>query len=149
MAQYLLKDTFKADKARRRLEQLIKKGSLVELREIKKRSLSQNNYLYLCLSFLALELGCSLFYVKTTLFKCTWNRDIFVIKKVSEKTGLEYTDVRSTADLDKEEMTRAIDTLITKASLECNVRLPCPTDLVYQDEMLRIQEEVFNNQKYL
>ena len=50
MALYNGKENFEIAKARRRLEQLIKKGALFELKEITKRSLSQNNYLHLILS---------------------------------------------------------------------------------------------------
>jgi hypothetical protein len=149
MARYNLKEPFRAEQARRRLEQLIKKGALTDLTEVTKRSLSQNNYLHLILSYFALELGYSLNYVKLRIFKCTWNKDIFVTTKVSNKTGEQYTDIRSTADLNKEEMSKAIDTFITKASLEANIRLPIPSDLLYEDEMTKIALEVAANEKYL
>jgi len=149
MALYNGKENFEIAKARRRLEQLIKKGALFELKEITKRSLSQNNYLHLILSYFALELGYSLSYVKLNLFKCKWNRKIFVVKKVSPITGEQFTDVRSTADLDKEEMTKAINIFIEKAALEANIRLPIPSDLMYNDEMTKIALEVARNEQYL
>jgi len=149
MALYNGKENFEIAKARRRLEQLIKKGALFELKEITKRSLSQNNYLHLILSYFALELGYSLSYVKLNLFKCKYNRKIFVVKKVSPITGEQFTDVRSTADLDKEEMTKAINIFIEKAALEANIRLPIPSDLMYNDEMTKIALEVARNEQYL
>ena len=149
MALYNGKDNFEVAKSRRRLEQLIKKGALFELKEITKRSLSQNNYLHLILSYFALELGYSLSYVKLNLFKCKWNRKMFVIKKVSPITGEQFTDIRSTADLDKEEMTKAITIFIEKAALEANIRLPIPSDLMYNDEMTKIALEVARNEQYL
>jgi len=149
MALYNGKDNFEVAKSRRRLEQLIKKGALFELKEITKRSLSQNNYLHLILSYFALELGYSLSYVKLNLFKCKWNRKMFVIKKVSPITGEQFTDIRSTADLDKEEMAKAITIFIEKAALEANIRLPIPSDLMYNDEMTKIALEVARNEQYL
>ena len=149
MALYNGKDNFEVAKSRRRLEQLIKKGALFELKEITKRSLSQNNYLHLILSYFALELGYSLSYVKLNLFKCKWNRKLFVIKKVSPITGEQFTDIRSTADLDKEEMAKAITIFIEKAALEANIRLPIPSDLMYNDEMTKIALEVARNEQYL
>lgn len=149
MAKYNLKDSIDVDRANRRLQQLIKKGSLIELKECSKRSLSQNNYLHLILSYFALELGYTLNYVKLRIFKLTWNKDIFVVEKTSDKTGELFTDIRSTADLNKEEMARAIDTFIEKAALEANIRLPQPSDLMYDDEILKISLEVSRNEKYL
>ena len=149
MAVYQPRTQFEKDKVRRRLEQLIESGDPFELTNIKRRSLSQNNYLHLCLSYLGLELGYSLAYTKLRLLKLTWCKDVFLVDKVSSKTGEKFTDIRSTADLNKEEMIHVIGVLIEKAQLECNVRLPNPTDLTYQDEMQQIAIEVYNNQKYL
>ena len=149
MALYNGKENFEIAKARRRLEQLIKKEALFELKEITKRSLSQNNYLHLILSYFALELGYSANYVKLNLFKCKWNRKVFVVKKVSPITGEQFTDIRSTADLDKEEMAKAITIFIEKAALEANIRLPIPSDLMYNDEMTKIALEVARNEQYL
>ena len=149
MAKYNLKDQFEIEKFRRRTEQLIKKGALTELTEVTKRSLNQNNYLHLILSYFALELGYTLEYVKLRIFKLTWNKDIFIEKRFSEKTGEEFTNVRSTASLNKEEMSKAIDTFIEKASLEANIRLPIPSDLMYEEEMTKIALEVSRNEKYL
>jgi hypothetical protein len=149
MAKYNLKEQFEIERFRRRTEQLIKKGALTDLTEVTKRSLNQNSYLHLILSYFALELGYSLWYVKVKLFKCTWNKDIFIIEKVSPKTGEQFTDIRSTRDLSKEEMAKAIDTFIEKAALEANIRLPQPSDLMYEDEIRKINLEVSRNEKYL
>lgn len=149
MATYYGKEDFDVKKARRRLEQLIKKGALFELKEITKRSLSQNNYLHLILSFFGLELGYPASYVKLNLFKCKWNKSIFVVDMESEITGEKFKFVRSTKDLSKEEMSKAIDVFIEKAALEANIRIPIPSDLLYDDEMTRIALEVARNGNYL
>jgi len=136
-------------KARLRLEQLISKGHPFELTDVKKRSLKANNYLHLCLSYLAVEIGCKLEYVKVRLWKLTWNRDLFLVKEFSTKTGVEYEYIRSSADLNREEMNQAIKVLIEKALSECNVLLPNPSDNSYQDDFVLMQREVYNNQQYI
>lgn len=149
MAVYLPRTDLEKDHVRRRLEQLIESGQPFELTNVKKRSLSQNNYLHLGLSYLALELGYTLEYTKLRLFKLTWCKETFLVEKTSNKTGEIFTDIRSTASLNKEEMSHVIGILIEKAMLVCGVRLPDPSDLLYQEEMIQIAQEVYNNQKYL
>ena len=136
-------------KARKRFEQLIERGKPFELTDISKRSNKANNYLHLCLSYLALELGYTLEYTKLNIWKMTWCRDLFYIEEPNKKTGEMYKRVRSSAELNKEEMNRAIKILIEKASSECGVLLPNPNDRTYQDDFILIQKEVLNNQQYL
>jgi hypothetical protein len=146
---YNPKSDFEIAKARKRLEQLITKGKPFELTDIAKRSLKANNYLHLCLSYLALEMGWTLAYTKLRIWKLTWLKDLFLIEKVSTKTGEKFTDIRSSKDLNREEMNHAIGVLIEKAMSVCNVLLPNPNDTTYQDDFLLIQREVHQNQKYL
>ncbi|MEG1686009.1 MAG: hypothetical protein RR319_08735, partial [Bacteroides sp.] len=79
---------------------------VVELTEKKQRSLSQNNYLYLILGWFSLEYGCTIEEVKIDFFKRTVNRELFEVPN-PKREGT--TRLRSTADLTKEEMSRAID----------------------------------------
>ena len=146
---YNAKSDHDVRKARLRLEQLITKGHPFELTDVKKRSLKANNYLHLCLSFLAVEMGWTLAYTKLRIWKLTWLKDMFLIEKVSHKTGEKFTDIRSSADLNREEMNQAIKVLIEKALSECNVLLPNPSDNSYQDDFVLMQREVYNNQQYL
>jgi hypothetical protein len=46
-------------------------------------------------------------------------------------------------------MTKAINIFIEKAALEANIRLPIPSDLMYNDEMTKIALEVARNEQYL
>ena len=87
---------------------LYQKKCVVELTEKKPpRSLRQNNYLHLILCDWALFYGCSLAYAKQHFFKCVLNSELFVRSKTS-KTGEEFTDCRSSAELTTDEMALAI-----------------------------------------
>lgn len=143
------KSTHEVKKARARLEQLIERGKPFELTDISRRSNSQNAYLHLLLSYLGLELGYTLDYVKLQIWKMTWLRDMFYIEQPNKKTGEMYYRVRSSTELSKEEMTKAIETLIEKASSECGVILPDPNDNTASDDFIRIQQEVYKNSQYL
>lgn len=146
---YNPKSQFEANKARKRLEQLIERGKPFELTDITKRSTSQNSYLHLCLGLVALELGYTLEYVKLNIFKMTWLRDMFYVEEPNRKTGEMYYRVRSSAELSKEEMSKAIEVLIEKSSSVCGIVLPNPADKSYQDDFILIQREVYKNQEYL
>lgn len=53
---YDLSNSIQSERAKRRFDSLISSGRLIELKEITKRSLSQNNYLHLIISYLAMKL---------------------------------------------------------------------------------------------
>ena len=66
----------------------LSKGKTFELKEKKpKRSISQNNYLHLILSWYALGYGETLEYVKQDVFKKQINAIIFKTEFVNKKTG--------------------------------------------------------------
>jgi hypothetical protein len=146
---YNPKSDHELNKARKRFEQLITKGKPFELKEITKRSLKSNSFLHVLLSYLALELGYTLAYVKLNIWKMKWNRYLFYVDTVNEKTGHIYKTVRSSADLNNEELSHAIGVLIEKAFSECGVIFPDKNSDTYDDDLLLMQREVFNNQKYL
>jgi hypothetical protein len=96
-------------KARVRFEQLIEKGKPFELTDISKRSLKKNALLHVYLQYLALEMGWTLSYTKQRIWKARWCKEIFVIKRKSEKTGEQFTDIRSSADLKINKLKRLIN----------------------------------------
>lgn len=135
-----------AEKAIKRLESLIKNGKTFEINEKSIRSLSQNNYLHLIISYLALVLGYDSDYVKQAFFKIEANKDIFVRDMYNSMTHKNYTIVRSTKDLTTEEMKLAIDRFRNFSSIICDVYLPSPTDYKFLDE---INYETNKNKQYL
>ena len=91
-----------------RLAKLKEKGASVELKDKTIRTLSQNAYLHLIIGVLAMETGNTLEYTKEMYFKRGANADIFVVKRHDELLGdIEY--LRSSADIDKDTMTKCID----------------------------------------
>ena len=75
-------------RATERFNFLLANNKTFELTEKKpKRSLSQNNYLHLILSWYALEYGETLDYIKVEVCKKQLNKDIFEFEFVNRKTG--------------------------------------------------------------
>jgi hypothetical protein len=106
---YDLSNEYEVRKVLLRLNALIKKGVLVELKEQRPlRTLSQNNYLHLLLQVFAMEYGCSLDVAKVDYYKRLCNQDLFEVEKVN-KQGEVVKDLRSSADLTTEEMAQSID----------------------------------------
>lgn len=91
-----------------RCRYLTEKAAVVEVTERTFRSGSQNRYLHLLIGLVALEVGASAEYVKTTYFKRLVNPDTFVLTSNDPYAG-EVETLRSTAALTKEEMSTAID----------------------------------------
>jgi|SRR5690606_31698207 len=149
MSIYIATNELDIHRARSRLEYLIEKGKTFEIIEKKpKRSLSQNNYLHLILSFFALEYGETLEYVKQEIFKKQVNREIFKTEYINPKTGEVREAWRSTSSLDTKEMTLAIDRFRNFSSKEAGIYLPAPEDMVYLNEIER-EIKKYNNQNYL
>ena len=125
----------------------LSKGKTFELKEKKpKRSISQNNYLHLILSWYALEYGETLEYIKQEVFKKQINKEIFEYEYINKKTGEIRTEYKSTANLDTGQMTTAIDRFRNYASKEAGIYLPEPKDL---SELQHIENQIKNNEQYL
>lgn len=140
MAKYKLSAPLDLDKFKRYSEQLIKGGRFVELRNITNRSLSQNNYLHLILSWFGASFGYSLAYTKTRFFKTECNGELFFITRQNTKDNTPYTDIRSSADLTTAEMTLAIDRF-RNFSANNGLYLPEPNEHLYLQELERELEQ--------
>lgn len=119
------------------------KGKRVELKEKRyARTLRQNAYLHLILSWYGLELGYTLEEVKQDIFKRDVCRGWFEYVKNSRVV------YRSTADLDTAEMTSAIERFRNHALIDLNIDLPAPNE----KELLRsMQEQLekYGNRQYV
>lgn len=101
------------------------KDKVVELTvKRKRRSLNQNSYLHLILTWFAIEYGDTLEYVKQDIFKKNVNPQIFKSERVNFKTGEVREHWRSSADLNTKEMTVAIERFRNYASKEAGIYLP-------------------------
>ena len=133
-----------------KLNYFITKGKRFELKAKQdKRSISQNSYLHLILTWFGLETGYTLEEVKQDIFKKIVNSATFYEGEFEGKIkGLKVERWRSTASLDTLEMTLAIDRFRDFSSRECGIYLPEPSDLVSLQE-LENEISKFNNQQYL
>lgn len=120
-----------AQRAISKLEFMIKRNVIFELTEKKKvRTNLQNRYLHLAFNEVCNETGYCLNEVKQLLFKKIVNPEIFI--KQSDLG--EY--LRSTADLDTLEMTKAIDKFRDYCIVEIGIYIPEPNE----EEKIRLWE---------
>ena len=141
---YDLTNDLDKNRAIEKFKYFINQNKIIELKEKRKiRSIRQNSYLHLILSWFALEMGETLEYTKQETFKREVNPDIFCYDFINRKTGEIRKDLKSTSIIDTKELTTAIDRFRNFASLNFGIYLPEPEDLVNLREM----ERQINNQK--
>jgi hypothetical protein len=147
--KYNPKSDFDRKKAQIYFDKLMSGTTPFEVTSLKNRSSSQNAILHVFLSYLGLELGYPLDYVKLNIWKMQWLRDMFYVEDFNTKTGESFKRVRSSAELTAEEMSHAIEVLIEKASSECGVLFPDRKSNSFDDDFILIQNEIYKNEKYL
>lgn len=123
-----------------RAKKLADGGKIVELKEKKpKRSLSQNAYCHLAISYFASQYGCTLEWAKAQYFKKLVNPDLFIREKVDRFLGkVKY--LRSSADLDVTEMSLAIDRWRNWCSMEASIYIPNVDDY-YSIQLMEVEIE--------
>lgn len=143
---YNLSSPLDAENAKTRLNHLLKKGCFIELTEKKKkRTLSQNNYLYLCLSYFASQTGNTMEWVKQQYYKRTCNPDLFVGTKTDKILGtVKY--IKSSTELDTGEMTLSIERFRNWASAEVGIYIPEPHEA---ERIALMQAEVDKYREWL
>ena len=123
------------------IEKLRQKQCVVEVKEKKKnRSLRQNAYLHVLISYFACEYGCSTEEAKFRYYKQTCNKDLYVRCKTN-KYGKEVEYTRSSKDLDKGEMTTSIERFRNWSVAEANIYLPSPQEHDYIIHCMQVIEE--------
>lgn len=145
MATYDLGNPLMAKQVQTRLAQLTKSGAIVELTEIRpKRTPKQNNYLHLCLAFVASQLGVDVDYCKQHYFKQHCNPDLFV-RTVDDPHLGSVMVLRSTSDLTSSELTAAIARFRDWCSIEGGIYVPEP----HETELLTLMEaQTRNNRRW-
>lgn len=144
---YNLDDETGRKQATHRFQKLMDTRKRIELTQKReKRSLNQNSYLHLLLAYFAIETGYTTEYVKRMFFKKECSPELFIIK-VKGKLGV-VKDLRSSADLDTEEMTLAITRFKNWSSQTASVLLPEAEDMNF---IAHCENEVkkFENRQYL
>ena len=143
---YDLKNPFDREKYKEYSESLIKQRAIVELkRKRPNRSLSQNAYLHVILSYFGVEYGCSMDEVKLDFFKRLCNKTLFE-RTITNKQGKEIKILRSSDDLDSMEMTTAIERFRNWSSAVAGIYLPSPDEDSF---ILHIQKEIERNKEFI
>ncbi len=118
------------------------KGFIIEVkRKQLPRSLAQNAYLHFCLSYFASEFGYMLEEVKQDIFKKQVNYNIFARQRMNRRKQV-VTYMRSSSDLDKKEMTDAIEHFRNWSQNYAGLYIPEPADGTdaYAEAMKQIAE---------
>lgn len=130
----------------RRVAQLKKNRTVVELTEKTSRSNAQNAYLHLIIGYFALEYGCTAEEAKVFFYKDRANQEIFRKEFIDPHTGEKHIDRRSTATLTKEEMALSIDRFRNWSSVEAGIYLP---EAGESDFLREIEVEIKRNERFL
>jgi 3-hydroxyisobutyrate dehydrogenase-like beta-hydroxyacid dehydrogenase len=143
MAKYDLKKPMRRAQFERYVKQLLDSEAFAELKKITDRSLKQNNYYHLIVSYYAIEFGYSKSYAER-IFKEQVNPNIFVVEKMS-KDGEMYKDTLSSAKVTMADLALSIERFHNH-SAKGGLRLPHPEDLMYLRE---IMEAIEQNKEHL
>jgi hypothetical protein len=144
---YILENELQKKQFIEKVKFYISKGKRVELKvKNDKRTISQNSYLHLILTWFGIETGYTLEEVKQEIFKKHVNPNLFYDGEFDGVVKIERW--RSTANLDTAEMTLAIDRFRNFSSQELGIYLPEPNDLVLLQE---IENEIskHKNQEFI
>lgn len=121
-------------------------NDVVEMKKkFKKRTLKQNSYLHLILSYFASEFGYTLVDVKHDIFKKTLNKDLFV-EEFTNKYGKTITRTKHTNELDTKDMTTAIERFRNWSASEAGLYIPSPKE---HDAIIYAEKQVESAMLYL
>lgn len=129
-----------------RTQQLTTDGAaMVELTVKRPRSLRQNAYLHLAISYFALQLGYTAQEVKDAYFKRLCSPDLFLRTRHDPILGCDREYLRSTRSLTKDETTLAINRFLQFAA-QHGIYIASPDEYVALQFM---QHEVQRNERFL
>lgn len=144
MALYNLKNQYDRKKFKEACNKMVLDKEYVELkRKTTQRSLAQNSYLHVILGYFGSEFGLTIEEVKFDIFKKICNLDIFQRERTN-KRGQRIKYIRSSRELDKAEMTTAIERFRNYSSAECGLYLPTPNEgemLFYAQQQIEANKE--------
>lgn len=144
---YNLANPLEAQNFRFRVDALLQKQCVVELKEKKPpRTFKQNRYLHAILELFGSEFGLTLQEVKEVYFKRTCNPDLFIVEGKRSKSGARPRYLRSSKDLTTDEMTLAIDRFRNWSAKEAEFYIPSPEE---RDKLLLMEMEADKARGYL
>ncbi len=123
----------------RRLQGNNTKDFIVELKERQHpKTIQQNAYLWVTITYVALELGYPKVKVEDMLKAAC--ADIF-LRKRQDKRGNWFEYYRSIGTLTKEEMSDCIDKWLHHCAIEYGIAIPTPDDYYFVRFMTRVEQE--------
>lgn len=138
--KYDLSNEFERNKFFTKLDLLTKKGSKVEFSEIRPtRSISQNAYLHVCISLIAIENGNHIEDEKHNL-KC-------ICPFMHEYDGKGVLKTKKTSKLDSKQLTEFIDWIRNFASIELGIYIPSSEE--YLTNKFAIDNQIESHKQYL
>lgn len=141
-----LANPHEVDKYNSLTDKLRMKQAIVEVKEKKKnRTLRQNAYLHVIISYFACEYGCSVEDAKYKYYKITCNKDLYVYKTVN-KQGKEVIRTRSSKELDTAQMTLSIDRFRNWSAAVAEIYLPSPQEY---DFIIHCQQVIEQNKEFI
>lgn len=135
---YDLSNELQAENFKKRCNALFKKRCIVDLTEKKpQRTTRQNSYLHAALGYFGMQFGYKIDEVKDWYFKEACNPELFIRRVKDTITGTERIVLRSSTELDTEQMTLAIERFRNWAADIAGVYIPSPEEhrLVEQMEI--------------
>jgi len=141
---YNLKDQLSRKRFSTRVKALWDAGAVVELTDKRRRTNPQNRFCHVAIGILAMETGNSLETIKQEVFKRKVNPDLFIVEREDPILGHIQT-LRSSRDLDKEEMSKAIDRYL-KFCADNGVYIPSPEE---EDLLREAEYEIAKIERYL
>lgn len=128
------------------IDKLRKERSIIEVKKKhRNRSLSQNNYLYLLLSYFASEYGISIDEAKIDFYKRVCNRELFE-REITNRKGDKVLSLRSSSELTTKEMSDSIERFRNFSSSIAGIYLPAPNE---NEMIIYLQQEIERNKEYL
>lgn len=143
-----LKNPFEVQKFDDYCKKLKKQESIVEIKKkYPLRSLAQNKYFHVILTYWASVYGCNLDEAKVRFFKEVVNPDIFW-SEYTNKRGIKVKRLRSSSELTTTEMTLAIERFRNWS--QCNEELPLYLPAPHEDEALVYAlQEIERNKEFI
>ena len=143
---YNLKNEYDVPKFKAYVNRLYAERAVVEVkRKNPARTLAQNAYLHLLLSYFASEYGCSAEEAKVDFYKRTCNRDLYE-REQANKHGRTVKYLRSSAELTTAEMTLSIDRFRNWSSSVAGIYLPAANE---QQMLIYAQQEIERNKEFI
>lgn len=140
-----LKSDFDKQRFKEYCNKLYEEECAVELKKKRfNRTLPQNSYLHVLLSYFASKYGCTADEAKVDFFKRECNLSIFCPNGETRKDG--KPKLRSSADLDTAEMALAITRFRNWSAAVAEIYLPSANE---NEFMLHCQQEIERNKEYI